>query len=105
MDFRSSSIEDDKLYFSWLPTELLGEIIKHIHSKKVYINFISMINERITRNNHIYFESKLFNNVYDTSAKNGKLTSISLYKRSYYGLLATIRFVNDEVCWVDILNE
>ena len=86
------------LYFDWLPTELFSEIIKYIHSKKVYINFISVINNRITRNNYTCFDSKLFNYLYVTSTINGKLMKIELFKKCGYSfILAKIRFDNDGI--------
>ena len=44
-------------YFSQLPNELFGEIIKYIDHERDYINFIDLINSRITNDNYTTFKS------------------------------------------------
>ena len=47
-------------YFDRLPIEMFYEIIRHVHDIKTYLNFISVINYKITSDNRNTFRSGLF---------------------------------------------
>jgi len=61
MDFNSfnSSKGIGSTYFSLLPNEMFYEIVKHIHTKETYLNFISFIKPRITNTDRLFLKSGL----------------------------------------------